>query len=275
MSLASQLSNFVVRVGTEFKKTNGNIGTLSSLTTTNKASLVQAINELKGAIGAGGSITIDAVTDIATAVKPFLKAATVDDARAAIGAGTSNLVIGTTASTAKAGNYVPAWGDITSKPAVIAAGADAAAARAAIGAGTSSLTLGTTSTTAKAGDYQPTWAQVTSKPAVIAAGTDAAAARTAIGAQSAADVEARITTLINGAPGALDTLGEIAAKLGENDTAVGSIVNSLAKRVAVDSVQSFTAAETLQARNNISVYSKAEIGDPATDFVAAFEAALV
>lgn len=42
--------------------------------------------------------------------------------------------IGTTATTAKAGNYVPAWADVSGKPAVIAAGADAAAARTAIGA---------------------------------------------------------------------------------------------------------------------------------------------
>jgi hypothetical protein len=45
-----------------------------------------------------------------------------------------------------------AWDDITGKPAVIGAGADAAAARAAIGAGTSNLALGTSSTTALAGD---------------------------------------------------------------------------------------------------------------------------
>ncbi len=54
----------------------------------------------------------------------------------------------------------PAWGDITNKPAVIAAGADQAAARTAIGAGTSSLAIGTTNTTAKAGDYTPTKAEV-------------------------------------------------------------------------------------------------------------------
>ena len=41
-------------------------------------------------------------------------------ARSAIGAGTSDLAIGTTASTAKAGNYVPTWGEITSKPATFA-----------------------------------------------------------------------------------------------------------------------------------------------------------
>ncbi|MGV1079769.1 MAG: hypothetical protein ACOYD1_07935 [Candidatus Nanopelagicales bacterium] len=50
---------------------------------------------------------------------------------------------------------LPTWSTLTGKPAVIGAGADAAAARAAIGAGTSSLAIGTTAGTAKAGDYSP------------------------------------------------------------------------------------------------------------------------
>lgn len=45
-----------------------------------------------------------------------------------------------------------AWGNITGKPAVIAAGANATEARTAIGAGTSSLVIGTTASTAMAGD---------------------------------------------------------------------------------------------------------------------------
>ena len=56
----------------------------------------------------------------------------------------------TTGNAATATNV--AWTGITGKPAVIAAGADAAAARAAIGAGTSSLGLGTTAGTALAGN---------------------------------------------------------------------------------------------------------------------------
>lgn len=55
-------------------------------------------------------------------------------------------VVGTTATTAKAGDYAPDWGDVTGKPA------------------TFPPTVGTTAATAKAGDYQPTWAQVSSKP---------------------------------------------------------------------------------------------------------------
>jgi hypothetical protein len=42
--------------------------------------------------------------------------------------------IGTTGTTAKAGDYEPEWGDIQSKPAVMAAGSSASAARAAISA---------------------------------------------------------------------------------------------------------------------------------------------
>ena len=73
-------------------------------------------------------------------------------ARAAIGAGTSSLALGTTAGTAKAGDYEPTWSEVGSKPAVIAAGATDTDARAAIGAGTSNLAIGTTSTTAMAGN---------------------------------------------------------------------------------------------------------------------------
>lgn len=48
--------------------------------------------------------------------------------------GTSNLALGTTSTTAKAGDWVPAWSDVTSKPATFAP------------------TIGSTSTTAVAGD---------------------------------------------------------------------------------------------------------------------------
>lgn len=51
------------------------------------------------------------------------------------------------------GEVSTAWGDITDKPSVIAAGETAAAARTAIGAGTSNLQLGTTASTAAAGNH--------------------------------------------------------------------------------------------------------------------------
>lgn len=57
--------------------------------------------------------------------------------------------VGTTATTAKAGDYVPEWGDVTGKPT------------------TFPPVVGTGATDAKAGNYQPTWAQVTAKPATV------------------------------------------------------------------------------------------------------------
>jgi|SRR5690625_1712988 len=66
----------------------------------------------------GGSVHIssDQITDATTTGKAVLTAGSKSDARDAIGAGTSSLTLGTTASTALAGDYKPAWGDVTGKP---------------------------------------------------------------------------------------------------------------------------------------------------------------
>ncbi|UEM46153.1 hypothetical protein SEA_PINKCREEK_93 [Mycobacterium phage Pinkcreek] len=89
--------------------------------------------------------------------KPAVIAAgtTQANARTAIGAGTSNLALGTTSTTAKAGDYQPTAANISDATATgrsVLTAADATAARTAIGAGTSSLALGTTASTALAGN---------------------------------------------------------------------------------------------------------------------------
>lgn len=61
---------------------------------------------------ATGPTTVDAITDASAVAKVFLKAADAPAARTAIGAGTSNLAVGTTAATAKAGNYVPTSAEV-------------------------------------------------------------------------------------------------------------------------------------------------------------------
>lgn len=119
--------------------------------------------ELAGGNGSGGQASWTDLTD-----KPAVIAAgaTAAEARTAIGAGTSNLTIGTTASTAKAGNYVPAWNDVTGKPATFAPVIGTTATTAMAG-NTPLLAIGTTATTAKAGNYVPTWGEVTGKPATF------------------------------------------------------------------------------------------------------------
>lgn len=56
--------------------------------------------------------TVDNLGGAGTAGKEVMKATSAEAARTAIGAGTSNLTIGTTASTAKAGNYVPSTNEV-------------------------------------------------------------------------------------------------------------------------------------------------------------------
>lgn len=119
-------------------------------TNTTQAASTAFVTAAVAAGGGGvGSVAWGDVTD-----KPaFIGAgSTAAAARTVIGAGTSDLALGTTSTTAKAGDYAPTWSDVSGKPAVIAAGADQAAARTAIGAGTSNLAIGTTGSTAMAGN---------------------------------------------------------------------------------------------------------------------------
>ena len=59
MSLQTQLNSFVLRVAEEFNTVKGRTGVLTALTTTDKSSLVAAINELKAAI-----VTAVAIDDL-------------------------------------------------------------------------------------------------------------------------------------------------------------------------------------------------------------------
>lgn len=123
----------------------------------------RAIHDLKAKVDGGGGddgpseITSAQITDATATGRNLLTASSQQAARTAIGAGTSNLELGTGASQAMPGNTpIPAaanWNTLPGKPEFIAAGADAGAARTAIGAGTSNLTIGTTGSTAAAGNH--------------------------------------------------------------------------------------------------------------------------
>ena len=65
--------------------------------------------------GSGGATTVTSanITDATATGRSVLTATDAAAARTAIGAGTSNLTIGTTASTAKAGNYTPTTTEVS------------------------------------------------------------------------------------------------------------------------------------------------------------------
>ena len=78
MSLQTQLNSFVLRVAEEFNTVKGRTGTLTALTTTDKSSLVAAINELKSAILT--AVAIDDLTVATTSTYSSSKIVSVLDA---------------------------------------------------------------------------------------------------------------------------------------------------------------------------------------------------
>lgn len=234
MSLTGEISDAIVAIGTETKSIRNAMGNTVSLATTDKDSLVDAINEIFGLVGGGGPVTAADITDATTVGRAVLTAADAAAARTAIAAGTSNLAIGTTGTTAKAGNYAPAAADISD-----------------------STTTGRALVTA----------------------INAAAARTTLAAYSSAETDsaiaAAVAALVNSSPAALDTLKELSDALGGDASFAATTATALGNRLRVDTAsQGLNGTQQANGRTNLDVYSKAEIGDPTTDFAAIFAAAI-
>ncbi len=88
------------------------------------------------------------------------------------------------------------------------------------------------------------------------------------------EIAAAVTSILGSATAAYDTLGEIQAILAADDTETSGILTALANRVSTDAAQGLTTLQKINARNNIDVYSKTEIGDPATVFTTTFTTGL-
>lgn len=87
-------------------------------------------------------------------------------------------------------------------------------------------------------------------------------------------IDSGLTSIVDGAPEALNTLNEIATALAEDDSVMDGILLALAKRVRVDAEQTFTEAEKAQGRGNIGAQDAAKIGDvDSADPLGAFNAA--
>jgi hypothetical protein len=87
-------------------------------------------------------------------------------------------------------------------------------------------------------------------------------------------IAVRDEILGSGVPAALDTLDELAAALGDDANFAATVTTGLANRVRVDTAtQGLTLTQQNNARNNIDVYSTADIGDTETDLVAFYNTA--
>jgi len=88
-------------------------------------------------------------------------------------------------------------------------------------------------------------------------------------------ISAALSALTTGAPAALDTLDELAAALGDDSNFAATITTALGNRVSVVATQGLTTQQKQNARDNIDVWSKAEIGAIDTNYVTTFTAGLV
>ena len=80
--------------------------------------------------------------------------------------------------------------------------------------------------------------------------------------------------LLGGADAAFDTLKELQTAILCDVSGIAALLTAVDKRVRFDAAQSLTAPEQTQARQNIGAIAATAIGDPETDFVLVFEAAL-
>lgn len=81
-------------------------------------------------------------------------------------------------------------------------------------------------------------------------------------------VSTAVAALIDGAPGALDTLNELAAAINDDATFTTTVTTALGLRVRVDAVQNFNGTQQLQGRQNIGVISST------VDFASNFNTAI-
>ena len=192
------------------------------------------------------------ISDSTATGRSLITAASAAAARTAIGAGTSDLALGTTSTTALAGNYAPTATSITDSTTVgrgLLTASSAVAARSVIGAGTSNLVLGTTASTALAGNYAPNAAAISDATTLgrsLLTATDAAAARSALGVTSTGNISS------------------VAAADITDATTVG--------RAVLTSADAATARASLGAGQG--TYSKPGAGIPSDDMTSAVQTAL-
>ena len=90
------------------------------------------------------------------------------------------------------------------------------------------------------------------------------------------EITSAISALTTGAPGALNTLDELAAALGDDANFAATITTGLGNRVRVDTAaQGLTLTQQGNARANIGAVAASDIGDTETNFATVFATGLV
>jgi hypothetical protein len=113
-------------------------------------------------------------------------------------------------------------------------------------------------------------------PATINDASSASASQTWSINKISSEIATAISVLTTGAPGALNTLDELAAALGDDANFASTITTALSNRVRTDTAaQGLLLAQKQNARTNIDAYGSVEIGNPDADLVAVFNTGLI
>lgn len=280
MSLSTNVANLATRIATEVKALrtliNGNAADLSALTTTAKTNLVAAINEVAASVGSAAGI--DDVTTSTTSTwsssqtASEIGSASTEDRARANHTGTQSadtLVDGTT-------NHVFTAADDT-KLAGIATGATANSADATLLARanhTGSQAASTISDFATAAD---------ARVALLVDDVTPSTSTVYSSSKTDSQIAAEVAALVDGSPGTLDTLNELAAALGDDAAFSTTVSTALGNRVRTDTAaQGLDSTQQSNARTNIAAASAAAltalttaVGDTEVSYVTTFESGLV
>lgn len=243
MSLVTQLNAVLTRIATEFKAHLAIMGQLSNLTTADKTNLVAAINEAAASGGGGGSTNL---TISRNGVQVVVNSDTGTDATIPAADGTNAGVMTSTMQLKLAG--IETGAEVTSTAKVDAAGAVMVSDTSTAGMG---FVVDEDDMASNSATKVPTQQSVK------------------------AYADALVAALVDSAPETLNELSELAAAIGNDPNFATTLAAEMGVRLRFDTAQSLTGTQQTQGQSNLSVYSRAQIGDPETDFVAVFEAGLV
>lgn len=266
MSLTTKVADLATRIGTEFKTVRGEIDaaeaaaiSAAAADATTKANAAEAAAISASALDATAKANAAEADAIAAAATDATTKANAAEA-AAISAAAADAT--TKANAAQAAAISAAAADATTK----ANAAEAAAIAYADALDTDDVAEGTSNLYFTAARAQ----------AALSGLYDPAGSASTAETNAKAYADTKVANLVDGAPGLLDTLNELAAALGDDPSFASTISSALGLRVRVDAAQTFNSTQQGTGRSNIGAAAAADLGDVASaNFVTTFEAALV
>lgn len=238
MSLQTRLSDLITAIGTDWKTIWANTGNKSALNTTDKASLVAAINEVNLKPTGGVSILDTDPGTSTTTTYSANKIKALNDVKA-----TDTLVVHNTGAETIAGVKT-----FSSAPVVPSA----------------AFAIDRINGLQTALDAKP----------VIADGSATNATATTYSANKInAAISAAVAALVGSAGSTLDTLGEIATALGNDASLSATLTTAVGNRVRYDAAQTLTAPQKVQANANMGSLSLVDAGNVDVDLVALYTTA--